>query len=75
MMSPRTPFVWSFAYHSYMAGVELAVIRETVSELVGEYSLDWLIEPVELVKAIDLNISDYAGYVMRKPSDSIIPNM
>ena len=73
--SPRTPFVWSFAYHSYMAGVELAVIRETVSELVGEYSLDWLIEPVELVKAIDLNISDYAGYVMRKPSDSIIPNM
>ncbi|HNR78693.1 MAG TPA: hypothetical protein PK411_11495 [Mesotoga infera] len=73
--SPRTPFVWSFAYHSYMAGVELAVIQETVSELVEEYSLDWLIEPVELVKVIDLNISDYVGYVMRKPYGNIIPNM
>jgi hypothetical protein len=58
-----------------MAGVELAVIQETVSELVEEYSLDWLIEPVELVKVIDLNISDYVGYVMRKPYGNIIPNM
>ncbi len=51
------------------------MIQETVSELVEEYSLDWLIEPVELVKVIDLNISDYVGYVMRKPYGNIIPNM
>ena len=68
--SPRTPHVWSYAYHSYMAGQDLDEIRVQVAELVEDFSLHWLVDSSEVVRLLDQNINQYEGFVMKKPTPS-----
>lgn len=73
--SPRTPYVWSYAYHSYMAGHSLKDIESEIAKLVDEHYLHWLIDPLELVKTIDMNINEFESYVMEKAWKTPSPNM
>jgi hypothetical protein len=73
--SPRTPHVWSYAYHSYMAGKPVEDISQKVSILVDEYYLHWLIDPLEVARLIDGNINRFLGYVRERPLESVSPNM
>ncbi|HAY98430.1 MAG TPA: hypothetical protein DCY45_03670, partial [Mesotoga sp.] len=66
----RTPHVWSYAYHSYMAGQDLEEIRVQVAELVEDFSLHWLVDSSEVVRLLDQNINQYEGFVMKKPTPS-----
>ncbi|MDD4207932.1 hypothetical protein [Mesotoga sp.] len=75
LSSPRTPHVWSYAYHSYMAGQDLEEIRGRVAELVEGFSLHWLIDATEMVKLLDQNINQYDGFVMKRPTPDSSPTM
>ncbi len=73
--SPRTPHVWSYAYHSYMAGQDPEEIKAQVAELVEDFSLHWLIDATELVRLLDQNINQYDGFVMKRPTPDSSPTM
>ncbi len=73
--SPKTPHVWSYAYHSYMAGEDLEEIQFRVAKLVEDFSLNWLINSTEMVKLLDQNINQYYGYVMKRPTPDSSPTM
>jgi len=75
LSSPRTPHVWSYAYHSYMAGQDLEEIKAQVAELVEDFSLHWLIDATEMVKLLDQNINQYDGFVMKRPTPDSSPTM